>query len=57
MTEETDALFESLFALENIRELLRTTAPNHKLDDEQKEKLTKNLEEIKKQLTNIEGLL
>lgn len=56
MTEETDALFEALFNLEEIRELLRESAPKHKLNEEQKKKLKEKIEKIKKNLSILEKL-
>lgn len=56
MTEETDALFEALFNLEEIRELLRESAPKHKLNEEQKKKLKEKIEKIKKNLSTLEKL-
>ena len=54
MTDETDALFEAKFALEDIRELLRQSAPDHELDDEQKLKLTKAIEKITSSAKRLE---
>ena len=36
MSAEVDALFDALFALTDLRALLRETAPFHKLNEEQK---------------------
>ncbi|MFH0860724.1 MAG: hypothetical protein V1921_05940 [Candidatus Altiarchaeota archaeon] len=57
MTEETEALFNGLFALEDIRELLRETAPGHKLNVEQKTRLEKALKKARKALDNLEAKL
>ena len=57
MTEETNAFYEAVFALEEVRELLRETAPEHKLSDEQKIKLKQLLEKVKKNIEVIEGRL
>jgi len=56
MTEETDVLFQALFNLEEVRELLRQTAPKHKLNDEQKKKLKESIGQVKKALDVLEGL-
>lgn len=56
MTEETEALFNGLFALEDIRELLRETAPGHKLNVEQKTRLEKALKKARKALDRLEKL-
>jgi hypothetical protein len=57
MTEETSALFEALFRLEEIREILRESAPKHNLNQEQKKKLKKEIEGIEKSLKQLEKLL
>jgi len=57
MTEETNAFYEALFAMEEIRELLRQSAPEHKLNDEQKKKLKDLVAKIKSSLDSIEGRL
>lgn len=46
--------YEALFALEDIREILRQTSPKHKFNKEQKEKFKKILSELKKTLEEIE---
>jgi len=56
MTEESDALFQALFSLEEVRELLRQTAPKHKLNIEQKKKLKEKIGEIRKALEALEKL-
>jgi hypothetical protein len=56
MTEETTALFEALFSLEEIRELLRQSAPSHKLSDEQKKILKEKIAGIRKCLAVLERL-
>jgi len=56
MTEETNALFEALFSLEEIRELLRQTAPKHALNEEQKKKLKESTDKIKKSIEELERL-
>lgn len=53
MTKETDSLFEAFFTLEDIRQILRDTAPSHKLGDMQKEKLRDSIARCKKHLDTI----
>jgi len=57
MTEETENLFKAIFELEEIRELLRQTAPNHKFTDEQKKKLRSSIEIVRESLKKLEELL
>ena len=33
MSKETEGLFAAMFALEDVREVLRKTAPQHELDE------------------------
>ncbi len=54
MTRESDSLFGALFALEEVREVLRETAPNHALSAEQKERVTEALEKVKKAVAALE---
>ncbi|MDO5843704.1 MAG: hypothetical protein Q4Q53_00980 [Methanocorpusculum sp.] len=49
-----DAVFQALFSLTDIRVILRTTAPEHKLSDEEKQKAEKALASAKKQITILE---
>lgn len=56
MTEETNALYGALFGLEDIRELLRQSAPQHKFTEEQKKKLREKISEVKKHLSVLEKL-
>ncbi|MFH1403681.1 MAG: hypothetical protein ABIH11_05365 [Candidatus Altiarchaeota archaeon] len=56
MSDESDALFGAQFALEDIRELLRETAPGHKLSEVQKKKLAESLNRIMSELKKIEKL-
>jgi len=46
MSEETTALFEGIFALEDIREILRETAPKHELSQDQKDAMTKAIKTL-----------
>jgi hypothetical protein len=57
MTDETSALYEAFFALEEVRELLRQTAPEHKFSEEQKKKLKELLAKARKSMDLIEGKL
>ena len=52
IVEET---FEALFALEDLREVLRKTAPFHNLTEEQKEEVKTILDKVRKALDDIEG--
>jgi hypothetical protein len=49
--EET---FEALFALTDLRQIFRETKPTYKLNDEQKEKVRKIIEGVRKNLLTIE---
>jgi Sep-tRNA:Cys-tRNA synthetase len=51
IVEET---FEALFALEDLREILRKTAPFHNLTEEQKEEVKAILNKVRKALDEIE---
>ncbi len=57
MSEETDSLFEALFALEDVRELLRETAPSHKLDPAQKRRLADAIAKVRSSLARLEAKL
>jgi len=52
IVEET---FEALFALEDLREVLRKTAPFHNLTEERKEEVKTILNKVRKALDEIEG--
>jgi DNA-binding transcriptional MerR regulator len=56
MTEEADALFGAFFSLEELRELLRESAPHHRLSEDQKKRLKERVDEIKKHLFVLEKL-
>jgi hypothetical protein len=43
-----DAVFESLFLLTDIRVMLRETAPQHNLDESQREKVRSLLDALEK---------
>jgi Sep-tRNA:Cys-tRNA synthetase len=47
--------FEALFALEDLREIWRKTAPFHHLTKEQKEEAEAILNRVRKALDEIEG--
>jgi len=57
MREETQALFKALFALEDIRELLRKTAPEHKFSQKEKEIFAESIKKIREQLNVMERCL
>jgi len=46
--------FEALFVLEDLREILRKTAPFHNLTEEQKEEVEAILGKVRKALNEIE---
>jgi len=56
MSEESNALFAAQFALEDIRELLRQSAPGHSLTDNQKELLEKQLAILQNSIKVLERL-
>lgn len=45
-----DAVFQALFSLTDIRVILRVTAPDHSLDEDQKKKTEKALVSVEKQI-------
>jgi hypothetical protein len=56
MSRDSDAVFRALFALEDVRELLRESAPKHVLDREQKIRLSKALDDVASCLKVLEAL-
>ena len=46
--------FEALFALTELRQVFRETKPTHKLNDEQREKVRKIIEDVRRSLKIIE---
>ena len=46
--------FEALFALTELRQVLRETKPTHKLNEEQKAKVRKIIEDVRRSLSIIE---
>lgn len=49
-----DALFQAFFLLTDIRALLRESAPQHDLSEEEKALAAKKLEKIRKQISILE---
>jgi hypothetical protein len=49
-----DAVFQALFLLSDLRFLLRETAPEHDLDDMQRERAATTLAKVKRQITILE---
>lgn len=47
--------YETLFALEELREILRETSPRHELNDEQKKRFDSLLAKVRKTLDEIEA--
>lgn len=54
MTQIVDEVFEALFALTDIRQLLRETKPSYKLSQEQRQLLEKRVARARKALDVIE---
>jgi hypothetical protein len=54
MTQIVDEVFEALFALTDIRQLLRETKPSYKLSPEQRQLLEKKIARTRKALDVIE---
>ena len=57
MKPESEAVFNALFALEDVREILRESAPNHELSEPQKERLAKLIEIVQANAKKLEALL
>ncbi len=49
-----DAVFQALFILSDLRFLLRETAPQHDLDEAQRERAATSLEKVKRQIAILE---
>ncbi len=49
-----DAIFQALFNLSDLRALMRETAPDHVMDDEQRQRAQAYIEKAKRQITIIE---
>jgi hypothetical protein len=56
MSEQVDTLFEALFALTDLRVLLRETAPLHKLNDKQRAQALDMVLRAKEALSRLEGV-
>jgi hypothetical protein len=56
MSEQVDTLFEALFALTDLRVLLRETAPLHKFDEEQRAQARESVARAKQALLRLEGV-
>ena len=56
MSKESDALYGAFFALEDVRELLRQSAPGHELDASEKKRLAAALAAARENLLVLEGL-
>jgi len=57
MSAEVDALFDALFALTDLRALLRETVPLHKLNEEQKAQAHSAIVRVREALSRLEGVL
>ena len=57
MSKEVDALFDALFALTDLRVLLRETVPLHKLNEEQKNQARSAIARVREALLRLEGAL
>ena len=57
MSAEVDALFDALFALTDLRALLRETATFHKLNEEQKAQAHSAIVRVREALSRLEGVL
>jgi hypothetical protein len=55
MDDAVDYVFEALFALTDLRVLLRETAPLHKFNEKQLSQARKALERAKNALEELEG--
>lgn len=52
--DKTQKIFEALFALEDVREILRETTPFHEFNDEQRKRFKEKVAEIKSILDELE---
>ncbi len=52
--KSVEAVFNALFALTDIRGILRDSVPKHELKDEQKKKAKKAVEKARKNIERIE---
>ncbi|MBD3260850.1 MAG: DUF2100 domain-containing protein [Candidatus Altiarchaeales archaeon] len=53
MSEYSDNLFKALFDLEQVREVLRETAPQHDFDEVQRAEVEENLLSAEKSIKKI----
>ncbi|RXE55073.1 hypothetical protein ABH15_12600 [Methanoculleus taiwanensis] len=49
-----DAIFQALFNLSDLRALMRETAPDHAMDDEQRQRAATYIEKTKRQIAIVE---
>lgn len=56
MSKEVDALFDALFALTDLRVLLRETVPFHKLNEEQQAQARSAIVNVREALSRLEGV-
>jgi hypothetical protein len=56
MSEQVDTLFEALFALTDLRVLLRETAPLHKLNDQQGAQAREAVARAREALSRLQGV-
>jgi len=57
MSEQVDPLFEALFALTDLRVLLRETAPLHRFSEEQRARARESVVRAKEALLRLEGVI
>lgn len=56
MGDATKALFEAMFALEDIRQVLRESAPKHELDQNQRQMVRDAVLKVEKNLALLKRL-
>ena len=49
-----DALFLAMFALTDIRAILRKSAPDHRLDETEKEEVRRLIAQVRQQVSHLE---
>jgi hypothetical protein len=57
MSTEVDAIFDALFALTDLRVLLRETVPIHKLNEEQQTQAHSAIVRVRDALSILDGTL
>ncbi len=57
MTDQVSLTFDALYALTDLRELWRKTAPTHSLNEKEKKKAIKLLKRAQKDIINILNIL